>query len=48
MPDEMVPMPPLARPVTWAHCAGINAARWAGIGALVGLVLTGWARVRWQ
>lgn len=34
------------RPVTWAHCARINTLRWATIGALLGLVLTGWARVR--
>ena len=38
--DEMVPVPPLARPVTWATCARINAVRWAGIGALLGLVAT--------
>lgn len=31
-----------------AQCARINALRWATIGALVGLVATGWARVRWR
>ena len=36
----------LMRPVTWWTCARINAVRWAGVGALVGLVLTGWVRVR--
>jgi hypothetical protein len=42
--DEMVTLP--IRP--WWSYAVANALHWAGIGALVGLVLTGWAWVRWR